>query len=160
MKNTPPHKSVAKTQSDLQKTMIDRWLETQEMESSDWATACKILKLPDIWKKAQPDGVFFDGKRFVVVESYARIADLKSGQRRKIAMDAFKLISIKLTLKTPEKISCCIILPTDLEEAVHPTKSWLGAALNHPDLKIHYVVLTGAEKKELRECASMNAEDR
>lgn len=100
-----------------------------DWERVSWKDIATEFGLAKVWQKAEPDAVWRTGSdEIVIAESYARIGDLKPGHRRKIAMDAFKLLSIKQIIPLTIKVRCIIVIPEQLADEFKG-ESWLFEAI-------------------------------
>lgn len=127
-----------------------------EWQETNWDKASIDLKLSPVWKRAKPDGVWIDPNgNYIIAECYIHIGKLKSGQLRKLAIDAFKLSSIKKANKSSLIIECKIILPEELFQRIGQT-GWLFEAI-HQETEILPIPLSETERQELIEAINRQA---
>jgi len=144
-------------QREIERDMLD-WLNERhpDWHPVEWASVASDLGLPPAWKKAKPDAVWklADG-RIAVAECYARVDYLKTGHRRKLAMDAFKLLSLRDAVTDPNRLRCLLIVPEELDQQLQ-TDGWLPLAI----LKAAEVIavrLTDGQRQKLREAVERQA---
>ncbi len=113
-----------------------------------WWEVADELGLPATWRHARPDGVWRDGAMLVVAECYARIGALKSGHRRKLALDALKLMALRPHVASAgREMRGLIVVPAEL--AAHlEGDGWLPEALRLA-AEITPVELTAEERQRL-----------
>jgi len=94
-------------QREVEIAMLQRLAEEHpDWLAVDWVTTAEDLALPLVWQKAKPDviwkvvGEASHRDEIIICECYARIGQLNAGHRRKLAMDAFKLV--------PSSIICLV----------------------------------------------------
>ena len=95
----------------------------------EWKSIATELNLPPVWQKAEPDAAWQDSDGgFIIAECYARVDALKPGHRRKLAMDALKLLSLRNAVTDPILLRCLLIVPEELEKQLL-TDNWLSVAI-------------------------------
>lgn len=94
-----------------------------------WNTVAAKLGLLAVWRNAKPDAVWeTDAGEIIVAESYARCGELKSGHRRKMAMDALKLLALRDAIPDGKRIRCLLVVPEELVARLKGD-SWFPLAL-------------------------------
>jgi hypothetical protein len=124
------------------------------------AAEAKILELLQITfgPGLNPDTVPLDGtasvqvdavspNRTVFIEIFAHQGQLKGGQKRKIALDALKLITIGREYPDAELV---IALADDAAAASLKSDSWLAVALRAWNVKVVVVTLPDDTRSQLR----------
>ena len=91
------------------------------------------------------DAISADGK--TVVEIYVRQGELKPGHRRKIAMDALKLVALEGSFEHRILLFAHEPIRNELEK----TNTWLGQAIKQAGIEIEVVDLSVAQKAEIRQ---------
>ena len=95
----------------------------------DWKSIVAELNLSLVWQKAKPDAAWQDcNGRFIIAECYARVDELKPGHRRKLALDALKLLSLRNAVNDPLLLRCLLIVPEELEKQLL-TDTWLSVSI-------------------------------
>ena len=84
----------------------------------------------------------------IVAESYSRIGELNAGHRRKIAMDALKLLSLKHTLADKRRVRYLIVVPDELSKRLSNLEGWFPTALDIA-AEVVSVALLPSERKKL-----------
>src|SRR5262245_42074892 len=95
MTNSDPSDSAV--QREIELAMLDRLGKLHpDWQRVTWMTEATELGLTLVWQKSQPDAIWKTGSdQIIVAECYARIGELKAGHRRKLAMDALKLLALR-----------------------------------------------------------------
>lgn len=140
-------------------TIMLRQLEEQhpDWHAVSWKTTASTFGLSVSWQKAEPDAVWeTDSGEIIVAESYARIGDLKPSHRRKLAMDAFKLQTIRQILPKTENVRCLIIVPEEIAACLQGD-SWFCEALRLT-AEIVPISLHEHEKKTLKDATALQAQ--
>ncbi len=143
--------SDSAVQQKIEQAMLAYLHETQpDWHLAEWVSVAIELGLPQVWQQAKPDAVWrLDNGGVVVAECYARIGALKPGHRRKLAMDAFKLLSLRNAVSTPNLLRCLLIVPEELQRQLQG-KGWLPLAI-HQAAEVVTVKLTDDQCQQLRE---------
>ena len=119
------------------------------------------LPLDDV--KVEIDGYGIDGNRILLVEAFARIKKLLSGQKRKILTDAFKLIFIadRLKAKHPPsaKIEAHLVFLSAAARDSVVRVNWPSAALKHFGIVTHVVRVSRAVKDRVRKAEANQAKN-
>jgi len=125
------HPSDSTPQGKVERGILERLsAEHPEWQLLDLSLAAAELGLSLVWQKAKPDAVWRIGPdELIVAECYARVGALKSGHRRKLAMDALKLMALRYQCPDAKRLKCLIIVPQEIQEQLKG-KSWLCAAMN------------------------------
>ncbi|MEW4490469.1 hypothetical protein AB1L42_20455 [Thalassoglobus sp. JC818] len=95
----------------------------------------------------QLDGHYEDEKRCVAAEAFSRIGTLRSGQRRKIMTDIFKLVF--LDYMSDKEVEKYLVFADEKSATFLQGKSWAAKALNAFDIKIYIASLPDASVKRL-----------
>jgi hypothetical protein len=81
----------------------------------NWKTEAAELGLSSVSQNAKPDATRKTGAdQIIVAECYARIGELKAGHRRKLAMDALKLLGLRHALSRDQHIRSPLVVPEEL----------------------------------------------
>jgi hypothetical protein len=146
------HPSDSAAQRKIESAMLERVCE-KNWQIVAWKEAADALGLPKIWSQVKPDGVWKDDTgTFIVAECFARIDRLKPGQKRKLALDAFKLQSIRNELVDMKRLRCLLVVPEEIGNELRDG-SWLSAAIQH-SATVTEVRLTAEEVVALREAVA------
>jgi hypothetical protein len=92
-----------------------------------WKETAVELALSTVWQKAQPDAVW-TSNQIIVAECYARVGQLKPGHRRKLAMDAFKLLALRHCLPHGQHFRSILVVPNELTARLEGD-GWFPVAL-------------------------------
>jgi len=133
----------------------------QSDSSVQLAAEAKILELlqTTFGPGLKPDTIALDGtasvqvdavspNRTVFIEIFAHQGQLKGGQKRKIALDALKLITIGREHPDAELV---IALADDAAAASLKSDSWLAVALRAWNVKVVVVALGDDTRAQLRD---------
>jgi hypothetical protein len=122
--------SDSAVQRKIELAMLDRLGKLHpDWQRVTWKAAAAELGLSSVWQSAQPDAAWkASSDQIVVAECYARIGELKAGHRRKLAMDALKLLAIRRALPHGWNIRFLLVVPEKLTGRLRG-KSWFPAAL-------------------------------
>ncbi len=83
--------------------------------SIEWPATAARLGLPPVWQSAKPDAVWrTENGETVVAECYLRVDELKAGHRRKLAMDALKLLALRHSLPAESHVRCLLVVPQEM----------------------------------------------
>lgn len=105
------HPSDSKPQREIEKIMIRRLGEQHsDWEARKWKDVARQLGLPETWLKAEPDVVWNTPEAILVGECYARTGKLSAGHRRKLAMDALKLIALRQLRSAAHGLRCALVV--------------------------------------------------
>ena len=150
------HPSDSRVQNEIAVAMLDRLGKQQgDWRRLEWKAAAAELSLPPVWRKANPDSVWKRGSEFLVVECYARIGELKSGHRRKLAMDVLKLVALVKAVPEPHRAVGLLVVPTELHERLKG-EGWFIEALRL--VEIIPIALLDDERTKLKKAASRQAD--
>lgn len=153
-----PDPSGSAVQREIESVMLRR-LEEQHTDWHRviWKAVALELGLSSIWQKAAPDAVWkTESGEIIIAESYARVGELKPGHRRKLAMDALKLLAIKQTLPEGKNVRYLLIVPEELTGKLN-SGSWFSAALRI-SAEIVPVTLLKNEKQKLSDATNLQAQ--
>ncbi|MGH2960358.1 MAG: hypothetical protein ACRDKE_12185, partial [Solirubrobacterales bacterium] len=116
---------------------------------------CDSLRIAEPWRSTVPDGCWFEGRgnarKFVVAEAYARVAELKAGNKSKLAKDALKLMQLArvAAAKSNIKVVAALVLTEQVAAELAPNRrGWLGAAIRE-SVEIREVKLEPGEIEHL-----------
>lgn len=122
-----------------------------------WQDAARDLGLPPVWQQAVPDAVWKTERgETVVAEAYSRVGKLAAGHRRKLAMDALKLLGLRHALASIHNARYLLIVPDELAESLRGD-GWFPAALSMA-AEIVSVALTPEEREKLHQASARQAE--
>lgn len=122
-----------------------------------WQEAALGLGLPPIWQKAVPDAVWkTECGETIVVEAYSRIGQLTAGHRRKLAMDALKLLGLRHALSSVANARYLLLVPDELVESLRGD-GWFPAALSLA-AELVSVTLTPEEREQLHQASARQAQ--
>jgi hypothetical protein len=122
-----------------------------------WKATAAELGLSQVWQKAEPDAVWkaeCDG--VIVAECYARIGKLKPGHRRKLAMDALKLLALQHALPDGSQVRFLLVVPEELTGCL-VGDGWFPAALRLA-AEIVPVALLQGERERLRNACRLQGQ--
>jgi hypothetical protein len=104
--------------------------EHPERQPLEWAVIAKELNLSSVWQRVKPDGVWRTKTgELIIAECYARVGVLKPGHRRKLALDALKLMALCRQFPPAMQLRSLIIVPRELEGQLKG-EGWFCAALS------------------------------
>ena len=153
--NANPHPSDSRVQREVELAMVSRLGDQhRDWRRLEWSEAAVGLALPPVWRKAKPDAVWRTGSEFIVAECYARLGKLESGHRRKLAMDALKLVALVNAVPVPHRVSGLLIVPTELNERL-AGEGWFVEALRL--VRIVAVTLSDEERMRLNSATELQA---
>ncbi|MFP5041672.1 hypothetical protein [Parasediminibacterium sp. JCM 36343] len=128
-----------------EQTVIESIVRTQLTEKLGIEFITGIIELEGI--SFQVD--FYDETKFVYGEIFARVGELKSGQKRKICMDILKLLTIEKLLGKP--IKKYIVFTDKKIEEKFKSKTWYSKSILCFDLQIICINLTQEQQDLLKE---------
>lgn len=120
------HPSDSKVQCRIENEMLrivgERNPEWRRVE--DWSVLAQNLGLADFWQAVEPDAAWRtpDGN-VIVAECYARLAKLKPGSERKLAMDALKLLAM-LREADGRAVSARLVVAGEVASALKTGAGW------------------------------------
>ncbi len=124
----------------------------------NWHDTIGELGLPPVWGKAIPDAIWQDEKQnYVIAECTVHIGKLKPGQRRKLALDTFKLISIKNASVIPDRIRLLLIIPEDINRVLK-NSGWLYEAINK-SVEITSIEMNDEQRQKLQSVINRQADN-
>src|SRR5579863_9965965 len=139
--------SDSTAQREIEQVMLRRLAEQHpDWHSQSWKNAAAKLDLSAAWLEAKPDAVWKTRDTILVGECYARIGKLKSGHRRKLALDALKLIALRHQLEPKFKVRLVLVVTEEVATQL-ACRGWLAEALRM--VEIVSVRLTGPEREVL-----------
>lgn len=122
-----------------------------------WPPIARELGLAAAWVRAEPDAVWeTETGEVVIAEAYARIGVLKEGQKRKLAKDALKLLSLQNALPHVQRVRCLLLIPEDVEQQL-AGGGWFPLALRGA-AELVSVPLTASERSELLGASALQAQ--
>ena len=121
-----------------------------------WEATAAGLCLPPVWQRAQPDATWRAGEQIIVAECYARVGRLKAGHRRKLAMDALKLLALRQATADSGRLRCLLVFPEELAEAL-AGEGWFAEALRL-SAELTPVALAEDERQRLLHAAKRQAQ--
>lgn len=160
-------KVVQKADSDPSDSVVQREIEMemlhrlgekhQQWRRISWKSLAAELGLAPVWQKAEPDAVWkTDSNQIILAECYSRVDELKTGHRRKLAMDAFKLIAIRNALGSSTRVRCLIVVPKELRDNLDGD-GWFPTAL-YQATEMVPVELLEEEKRRLATAVTRQAQ--
>lgn len=150
--------SDSRVQRAIERVMLQRLADQhRDWTSADWKSIALELGLPSVWQRAKPDAVWMThAGEVVIAECYARIDRLKAGQRRKLAMDALKLLALKSAIRVDSRVQYLLVVPEELVAAFEGG-GWFPVAIRLA-AAIVPVCLLESERQKLREAAQCQAQ--
>jgi hypothetical protein len=153
-----PDPSDSAVQHEIELAMLDRLGKLHpDWQRVTWKTEAAELGLSSVWQNAKPDATWKTGSdQIIVAECYARVGELKAGHRRKLAMDALKLLALRQALPHRQHIRFLLVVP---EELTRPLKGdvWFPAAM-YLAAELIPMALLASEKKRLGEATALQAQ--
>lgn len=127
-----------------------------EWKRVEWSAASKGLGLAPVWQQAQPDAAWSSGEHEVVVaECYCRIGVLEAGHRRKLALDALKLVTMRSQAPDPSRLRCLLVVPDELAGRL-VGEGWFNVAVQ-ASAELVSVTLSDDERRRLVEATRLQA---
>jgi hypothetical protein len=122
--------SDSAVQREIELVMLYRLSKVHEnWEKIEWKPFVMELGLSSIWQKVKPDAIWrTNTQEIIIAECYARVGELKAGHRRKMAMDALKLLALRDALKG-KNVRCLLVVPEELKKHMS-NASWFPVALH------------------------------
>jgi hypothetical protein len=152
------HPSDSVVQREIELAMLDRLGKRHpDWQRVTWKTEATELGLSSVWQKAQPDATWKIGPgQTIVAECYARIGELKAGHRRKLAMDALKLLALRHALTHEPYVRFLLVVP---EELIGRLKGdgWFPVAIRLA-AEVVPVGLLASERMRLSEAIALQAQ--
>jgi hypothetical protein len=150
--------SDSAVQREIELAMLDRLGKLHpDWQRVTWKTEAAELGLPSVWQNAQPDATWKAGSdQMIVAECYARIGELKAGHRRKLAMDALKLLALRHALPHGRYIRFLLVLPEELTDRLNGD-SWFPVAIRLA-AEIIPVALLADEQRRLSAATVLQAQ--
>lgn len=145
MASTQLTTASSKSSSAVQKKAED-WVRTAYRKKHGINLTEQTIELPK-GSKIRVDGLSEDGA--TVVEIFVRQDGMKAGQRRKIAMDALKLVTLKHA-KPEIKTLALLVADESIANTLTSAGNWLAEALSTAGIKVEYVKLSPAQVDEIR----------
>jgi len=124
------HPSDSAAQELVERAIIQRLSAAHpEWQPLKWDVVAKALGLSPVWQGVKPDAIWrTENDELIIAECYARVGVLKSGHKRKLAMDALKLMALCRQLADAKRLKCLIVIPQELEKQLK-REGWFCAAL-------------------------------
>lgn len=151
------HPSDSAVQRAIEVAMLERLGATHpEWNRVEWSAASKGLGLAPVWQQAQPDAAWSSGEHEVVVaECYCRIGVLVAGHRRKLALDALKLVTMRGQTPDPRRLRCLLVVPDELAGRL-AGDGWFSVAIQ-ASAELVSVTLSDDERRRLVEATRLQA---
>lgn len=109
--NSDPSDSTV--QREIEREMLHRLGEQHDdWQRVNWRTLAAELGLALMWQKTEPDAVWKKDSEIIIAECYSHIGPMKTGHRRKLAMDALKLLALKGILEQ-NPVRLLIVVPEE-----------------------------------------------
>jgi hypothetical protein len=122
-----------------------------------WQNVAIHLGLPPVWQKAVPDAVWkTECGETIVAEAYSRIGQLTAGHRRKLAMDALKLLGLRHAISSNQSARYLLVVPDELAHSLRGD-GWFPAALSMA-AELVSVALTSEEREKLHRASARQAQ--
>jgi hypothetical protein len=130
LQRTNPDPSDSAVQREIELEMLHRLGEKHpDWRRISWKRLAADLGLTQVWQEAEPDAVWkTDSGQVILAECYSRVGDLKTGHRRKLAMDTLKLTAIRNALADDNHVRCLLVVPKELKDRL-AGDGWFPAAL-------------------------------
>lgn len=129
------HPSSSKVQGVIESLMLQR-VQPAGTRIEDWPEQCESLQIGEPWRQTKPDGCWIEGRgksrTLVIAEAYARVAELKPGNKSKLAKDTLKLVQLARVAQTNSKINVqpVLVLTRKIAAELEPNRrGWLGVAI-------------------------------
>jgi hypothetical protein len=153
-----PDLSESVVQREIELAMLDRLGDLHpDWQRITWKAGAADLDLSSVWQRAQPDATWkTSSDEIIVVECYARIGELKAGHRRKVAMDALKLLALRHALPHGRQIRFLLVVPGDLIGRLEGD-GWFPVAMRR-SAEIIPVALPASEQRRLGEATALQAQ--
>jgi hypothetical protein len=144
-------------QQDMEKILVGKLERSKSAKERKWPELAHDLDLDNVWCRVQPDGCWEShsgGKRIItIVEAYARVTKLLSGNRSKLCKDALKLGALRSAVNDqhPEiRVRCILAVPSELSsELSRDRNSWMNQAI-HQVVEVEPIKLTKSQSERLR----------
>lgn len=151
------HPSDSAVQRAIEVAMLERLGASHpEWNRVEWSAASKELGLAPVWQQAQPDAAWHSGPGHVVVaECYCRIGVLEAGHRRKLALDALKLVTMRSQAPDPSRLRCLLVVPDELAARLL-SEGWFSVAIQ-ASAELVSVTLSDDERRRLAEATRLQA---
>jgi hypothetical protein len=158
--------TLLSTDSDPSDSSVQREIESQMLQRLEemhpdwrrisWKTFATEKELANEWVKAEPDAIWkTNSKQLVLAECYSRVGDLKTGHRRKLAMDTLKLLALRDAVKG-YSIRCILVVPDELKNQL-TGNGWFPVAIQNV-AEIVSVNLSESEKMKLNDASRLQAQ--
>ena len=150
--------SDSAVQREIESTMLHRLGEQYpDWHRVIWKELATELGLSSIWQNTKPDAVWkTDSDEVIIAECYAHIGKLKPGHRRKLAMDALKLLALRDVLPPGNSIRYLLVVPDELIDRL-AGESWFPTALRLAS-EIMPVALLDGERSKLKDASMRQAQ--
>lgn len=150
--------SDSSIQHEIELAMLDRLsAQHSDWRRVSWEGVAIEFGLPRFWQKVKPDAVWKTvSDEVIVAECYSRIGELKPGHRRKLAMDALKLLSLRDAFPPGRNIRRLLVVPEELADRL-TGEGWFSVAISH-SAEVVPVSLLKSERKRLSAACLSQAE--
>lgn len=152
-----PAPGASDVQQATEKILVGKLERSKSAKERNWSELALDLGLDKVWSQVQPDGCWESQSRgtrtITIVEAYARVTKLLSGNRSKLCKDALKLDALRSAVneRHPEiRVRCVLVVPSELAtELSRERHSWMNQAI-HQVVKVELIELTGSQSDRLR----------
>lgn len=152
--NSDPSDSAV--QRETERVMLNRLGEQHgDWQRVNWRALAAELGLASMWQKTEPDAVWKKDSEVIIAECYSHIGRMKPGHRRKLAMDALKLLALKSALEGTF-VRCILVVPTELKDELNGD-GWFPAALRLT-AEVTPVNLLESERKKLITASALQSQ--
>lgn len=152
--NSDPSDSAV--QRETERVMLNRLGEQHhEWQRVNWKTLAAELGLASMWQKTEPDAVWKTDSEVIIAECYSHVGQMKPGHRRKLAMDALKLLALRSALEG-NFVRCLLVVPKELIGEL-AGDGWFPAALRLATEIVPVNLLEG-EKNRLINTSTLQAQ--
>lgn len=156
-KTKQPAPGASDVQQDMEKILVRKLERSKSAKDRNWSELALDLGLDKVWSQVQPDGCWESQSRGVrtitIVEAYARVTKLLSGNRSKLCKDALKLDALRSAVneRHPEiRVRCVLAVPSELAtELSRDRNSWMNQAI-HQVVDVELITLTKTQSGRLR----------
>jgi hypothetical protein len=152
-----PDPGDSAVQHEVELAMLDRLGELHpDWQRVIWKSEAADLGLSSIWQNAQPDATWkTSSDKIIIVECYARVGELKAGHRRKLALDALKLLALRHSLPNVQHIRFILVVPEELKSQLQGD-GWFPIAIRLA-AEVFPVALLEDERRRLNEATALQA---
>lgn len=129
------HPSSSKVQGVIESLMLQR-VQPLNAEHVSWSEHCESHRIAEPWRSTKPDGCWIEGRgnarKLVIAEAYARVAELKTGNKSKLAKDTLKLLQLARVAEANSilKVVAVLVITEQTAAELGPgRRGWLSAAI-------------------------------